>query len=74
MATEQTVAFLVTTRWVAGEDGEMSVEGIERIVREYLADDDCPFKDDYGQGAWGGYEGPFVTGVEVEVVPLTRNL
>lgn len=31
----------------------------------YLADSGAPLFDDYGYGAWGGYDGPFVVACTV---------
>ncbi|UVG35071.1 hypothetical protein SEA_CECE_322 [Microbacterium phage Cece] len=37
----------------------------EATFTEYLTEKDAPFLTDYGRGTWGGYEGPYVTSVDV---------
>lgn len=44
-------------------DGD--VERMAEILAGYLADADAPLFDDYGYGAWGGYDGPFVVACTV---------
>lgn len=55
-------AFKVTVEVeVEGDSKEMQVQ-----LAQYLAGGtDCNFFDDYGFGAWGGYDGPFVVAVRV---------
>ena len=38
----------------------------DRHLKHYLTDEDGSFMQDFGPEAWGGYEGPFVTGATVE--------
>lgn len=46
---------------VDGDAKEMQI-----LLAQYLAGGkDCNFFDDYGFGAWGGYEGPFVVAAKV---------
>lgn len=46
-----------------------SVEGdVDLMVRqlvEYLTSDEGVLHEDYGPGAWGGYDGPYITAVTV---------
>jgi hypothetical protein len=45
-------------------DGD--TDAMQLQLAQYLAGgDDCNFFDDYGYGAWGGYDGPFVLAVSV---------
>ncbi|WP_459793191.1 hypothetical protein [Arthrobacter sp. AD-310] len=36
-----------------------------KLFREYLTNEEGAFQCDYGPDAWGGYDGPTVTSVEV---------
>jgi hypothetical protein len=42
------------------------VKEASELFCEYLTGSENPFKEDYGPGAWGGYEGPFVTDVKCD--------
>ena len=44
-------------------DGD--TERMAALVAEYLTHREMPFIEDYGYGAWGGYEGPFVVACTV---------
>ena len=45
---------------VDGDADEMAA-----TLAGYLADSGAPMFDDYGYGAWGGYDGPFVVACTV---------
>lgn len=46
-------------------DIQGDVEVFANTFAEYLTTEGYPFEEDYGPNAWGGYDGPFVTGVIV---------
>lgn len=37
-----------------------SAEALLRDLKEYLTSKECPLFEDYGDGAWGGYDGAFI--------------
>ena len=49
----------------AGQSQEDADAEFLTLFREYLTLPEGPFQEDYGPSAWGGYDGPFVTGVTV---------
>lgn len=63
--TEAILHFEVEMRWVAGPDKQIDRNEVVNLVRGYLEAPEAPFREDYGHGAWGGYEGPFVLDVKV---------
>lgn len=52
---------LTVTITVDGDANEAA-----RLVADYLTQWDMPFESDYSPLAWGGWEGPIVTAVEVK--------
>ena len=56
---------VVKTTWRgAGAPSDVQDEA-DKLLSEYLTSEEGPFHEDYAPGAWGGYDGPFVIGVEV---------
>lgn len=51
-----------------GQSLEDAATEFTDIFKEYLTETSHPFREDYGHGAWGGYEGPFVESVSVTEV------
>ena len=49
-----------------GQSNEEAIAEFLQLFKEYLQEPEGTFQTDYGQEAWGGYEGPFVTDVTVE--------
>jgi hypothetical protein len=56
----KSLTFTVTLD-VQGDDPDR----MNALFSEYLTLGEGPFAADYGPQAWGGWEGPFVTGVTV---------
>ena len=59
MADPQTFTVEVTVT----TDGD--ADEMRSLLVSYLTQPDSPFISDYGPDAWGGYDGPFVTAVDV---------
>lgn len=36
------------------------------LLKDYVTSEEAPLMFDYGPDAWGGWEGPFITNIEVE--------
>lgn len=66
MALELTVKIAVTPS--AGQSQEEAEDKFAVLFREYLTEPGAPFLTDYGAEAWGGYDGPYVSSVDVQRV------
>jgi len=53
-------------KFIVTVDVDGDAEEMARIFDQYLTHEEFPFRDDYSRGAWGGWDGPFVTDVTVE--------
>jgi hypothetical protein len=53
-------------KFIVTIDVDRDAEKFAHTFEQYISDERFPFRDDFGPGAWGGYEGPFVTDVTVE--------
>lgn len=63
--TSVAVEFSVKTVWSGKGSTDEIAEEVADLFKEYLTGREAPFRCDYGPGAWGGYEGPFVRSVKV---------
>jgi hypothetical protein len=57
-----------------GQSHEAAREEFLVLFRQYLTEKESPFQGDYGPEPWGGYDGPTVKGVTVDLhVPGTTR-
>lgn len=70
MAHRLEITVAVTTVWEHGEP--IDTDGILQTLREHLTDPEGTLSADYGPGAWGGYEGPYLTEARLVVVRQRR--
>ena len=54
------VEFRLSMVWEGDEEPEAMREHVASLMYHYLEDKEAPLFEDYGRGAWGGYDGPFL--------------
>lgn len=58
----------VTMTWESDQlSAADTVSEAKGIFRDYLTGPENPFRQDYGRGAFGGWNGPYVSDVSVDV-------